>query len=57
MNDQSQMPRVPKQGLWDSFRNTALAIAEAIDGDTPEIEVLSRLRNLEERVSRLEKTN
>ena len=54
MNDQSGMPIVPKQGLWESLRSTVLAVAKSIDGDGPESEIIARLHNLEERVSRLE---
>jgi hypothetical protein len=54
MNDQSRMPIVPKVGFWESFKNTALAVADAIDGDGPEADIMARLVKLEDRVSQLE---
>ena len=55
MNDQSRMPTVPKTGFWRSFKSTALAVADAIDGDGPEADILRRLNQLEERVTAVER--
>lgn len=55
MNDQSRMPIVPKVGFWKSFKSKALAVADAIDGDGPEADILRRLSQLEERVTAVER--